>query len=552
MSDATETEDLPSEVDVLVVGAGPVGLTAARLLERLGRSVAVVERRPGPQRAPAAHVVNARTFEIWRQAGLDVDGLRALAVDPADGGEVHWVTRLGGEVLGSLPFEQQGDHVLAVTPTPLRNLSQHHVEPLLARALAEAGVAVRYGATWCGAEQDDGGVTSHVATAAGTQAVRSRWLLGCDGAGSPVRRSVGIEPEGPHHLQRFVMVHLAADLRAVVGDRPGVLFWICDPRAGGAFVAHDIDREWVYMHPFDPDQDPVESYTPARCEAIVRAAMADREVPLEVLAVSTWTMTAQVAERYRAGRVLLVGDAAHRFPPTGGMGLNTGVADAHNLAWKLAADLAETAPADLVDTYESERRPVAVHNATVSLENALKLVEVPLALGVSDDVEASAAAAEATLADPEGRRRVAAAIAAQATHFDMLGLQLGYEYDLGPDADDADDAGDGGGDEAAGVDPVRAYVPSSRPGARLPHGWVTHRGRRCSSLDLVPLDRLVLIAGPACDRPDADLRVGIDVEDPDGWWSDTLRLPVEGSILVRPDQHVAARWRRSPSADHTS
>jgi 2,4-dichlorophenol 6-monooxygenase len=536
------TDDLPQDVDVLVVGAGPVGLTAALLLERLGRSVAVVERRPGPQRAPAAHVVNARTFEVWRQAGLDVEALRARAMDPADGGEVHWVTRLGGEVLGSLPFERQGDDVLGLTPTPLRNLSQHHLEPLLAGALADQGAGVRYGTTWCAAEQDDTGVSSTLVDAGGaSRSVRSRWLLACDGAGSPVRRSVGIEPVGPHRLQSFVMVHLEADLRALVGDRPGVLFWVCDPGAGGAFVAHDIDREWVYMHPFDPDVEPPEAYTSERGEALVRAALEQPDVELEIRTISTWAMTAQVAERYRAARILLVGDAAHRFPPTGGLGLNTGVQDAHNLAWKLAADLAGTAPDGLVDSYESERRPVAVRNAAVSLENAFKLVEVPAALGLTDDPRRSATAVEATLADPDGRARVAAAIAAQAVHFDMLGLQLGYEYDLGPDpaSREADD-------RPTADDPVRTYVPTSRPGARLPHGWVLRDGERCSTLDLVPLDRAVLIAGPGGGRPDADLCMGVDVTDPDDWWGQVLRLPDQGAVLVRPDQHIAARWLAPP------
>ena len=132
----------------------------------------------------------------------------------------------------------------------------------------------------------------------GPLGVSSRWLLACDGASSPVRRMLGIEPEGPHRIQSFVMVHFAANLRDLVGDHPGVLFWICDPASGGTFVAHDIDREWVYMHAYDPDVEDAASYTPARCEQLVRAALADPDVDLDIVTIATWTMTAQVAAAF--------------------------------------------------------------------------------------------------------------------------------------------------------------------------------------------------------------------------------------------------------------
>jgi hypothetical protein len=229
-------------------------------------------------------------------------------------------------------------------------------------------------------------------------------------------------------------------------------------------------------------------------------------------------MTAQVAPQFRDGRTFLVGDAAHRFPPTGGLGLNTGVQDAHNLAWKLASVEHGHEPPEL-DSYERERRPVALRNAEVSLENAFKLIEVPIALGDDPD---------RTLADPAGRAAVVAAIENQATHFDMLGLQLGYSYEPVP--------------TDVAVDPVRTYTPSSCPGGRLPHAWIRRAGVRCSTLDLIPLDRSVVIAGPDCTRDEYDLRVGVDFGDPDGWWSTVLELPDTGALLVRPDQHIAARW----------
>ena len=274
--------------------------------------------------------------------------------------------------------------------------------------------------------------------------------------------------------------------------------------------------------------------TDERAAAVVRAALADPDLPFTVVSTSTWMMTAQVAERYRDGRTFLVGDAAHRFPPTGGLGLNTGVQDAHNLAWKLALVTHGGASDALLDTYESERRPVAQRNAEVSLENGMKLIEVPIALGADPDVAVAAANFDRVLARAEGRATVRSAIANQATHFDMLGLQLGYEYDLTDKL---------GLSAPRGESSVRVYVPRCVPGARLPHGWLERDGMRISSLDLIPVGESVVVHGPGASHPvagaGASLVAGVDFLDPERWWSTTLGLPADASIVVRPDQHIA-------------
>ncbi len=533
------------DVPVLIVGAGPTGMMTALLLRRLGIEACLIERRAGAKRAPAAHAVNARTFEICRQAGVDMAAIAAAAQSPADAGATHWVTRLGDEVLGRLPYERQDDDVLALTPTPLRNLSQHRFEPILLDALAGAGApAPRFGQRWESARADADGVTSTVTDLASDRAyqIRSRYVVAADGAGSRVRTALGITPIGPERLMTFVMIHFAADLRALVRDCPGVLYWICDPDCSGTFVAHDLDRDWVFMHAWDPARESVEAYDARRCESLLRRAIAAPEVALAIQSISTWEMSCQVAERYSAGRIFLAGDAAHRFPPTGGLGLNTGVQDAHNLAWKLAAVLDGAAPPALLDTYERERRPVAEFNAEQSLQNALRLFEVPRALGFSDDPEAARRNFAAVLADPARRRAVADAIADQAAHFDMLGLQLGYVYAEGALLAD-------GEAPPANDDPVRVFIPSSRPGARLPHGWLDDGSRRCSSLDLVRLDRPTLLVGAdsaawlAAAGALHTVRIGVDVIDPDEWWSAVAGMQPDGALLVRPDQHVAFRSR---------
>jgi 2,4-dichlorophenol 6-monooxygenase len=544
----------PLEVPVLIVGAGPAGLMASLLLEGLGVETLVVERRPGPQAAPAAHVVNARTLEICRAAGVDMTALAEAATDPADAGFVYWVIRLGGEVLGRLPFERQGDDQLAVTPTPLRNLSQNRFEPLLLAALREQGREPHWSCRWEEARQDTEGTLSRLTPLEGGEGfeVRSRYLLAADGAGSPVRRSLGIDMQGPERIQCFVMVHFRAALRDRVGEPPGVLFFMCDPASGGgAFVIHDLDSEAAYMFPYDPDRESLEGFDRERCAALVRQALEDPELDFEIETISSWAMTAQVAERYREGRIYLVGDSAHRFPPTGGLGLNTGVQDAHNLAWKLAAVLAGRASPELLATYEMERRPVARHNAEQSLRNATRLFQVAQALGITDTSGSSRRSMQATLADPAGRARVERAIAAQAEHFDMPGLQLGFSYDAGALVR-------GPGDPEPQPPDPRRFVPSGAPGFRLPHAWVEEDGARRSLLDWIPLDRFLLLAGPEGDEwLEAARALGDEYvearrvssralpELPN--WLAAAGIDGGGALLVRPDQHVAWRARSGAS-----
>ncbi len=516
-----------TEVDVVIVGAGPTGLTAAHICRRVGLSAVVLEKRKGPQRSPAAHAVNARTFEIWRQAGIDMKPILGAALAPEEAGMVRWVTKLGGELIGSLPYERQGDEMLAITPTPLRNLSQHRLEPLLLTPELD----VRYQHSFAAAVDDGGGVEVDVTAPDGAYQLRAKYVLGADGAASSVRTWTEIEMVGPRTIQSFLMVHLGADFRSLLGDNIGVLHWVVDPASGGTFVSHGADREWVYMHSWDPDTEPLESLDHDYCAALVRGALADPDVDFDILDISTWHMSAQIAERYRRGRTFLVGDAAHRFPPTGGLGLNSGVADVHNLVWKLAAVEAGWLAAELLDTYEAERKPVAQFNCDQSMENAFKMIEIPMALGFSGDVAPTPDEVDALLADAERRAGVEAAIANQAIHFDLLGLQLGHTYDgalIVPD----------GTEPVVLEEPARDYEPSTRPGGRLPHAWIADG---VSTLDLIdPKVPTVLVrAGAEPARIEARVPFVVASCPPEVW--DNLELEPRQCLIVRPDQHIAFR-----------
>ncbi len=541
------------EIPVLVVGAGPVGVTASILLSRLGIANRVVDRRDGSHRAPQAHVVNPRSLEIFRAMGIDTQVLRAAATPRADGAYVSWVTTLAGTELGRLPYERQGDDVRALTPEPLINLSQHRLEPILVDTVRrEPHAELFWRHEWQALVQDATGVTATVRDLAGGEdyEVRSRYVLAADGAGSRVRRALGIEMVGPDRLQSFIMIHFEANLRPLVRDRPAILYWIVDPECAGTFVAHDIDRTWVFMHRYDPETESLATFTPAACATMVRRAIGREDIDLTICDVSPWTMTAQVAERFRDRRVFLVGDSAHRFPPSGGLGLNTGVQDAHNLAWKLAWVEAGQAGTALLDTYERERRPVAECNAEQSVVNAMKMLAAFVALGITDDVAASHAQLVETLATEAGLARVRQTIADQQDHFDMIGLQLGFGYEEGAVVPD-------GSARPTPVNPVRDFVPTSRPGSRLPHGWVAQDGVQRSILDLLCGDGFTLLTGPrgqvwtdaVARLAPATIRCLVaarDFTDPEGSWQRACEIGPDGALLVRPDQHVAWRVARAP------
>ena len=535
-------QDVVDEVDVLIVGAGPVGMLGGIFASRLGLTALVVERRDGPQVAPAAHVVNARTYEICRQAGLDMERIYAAGKSEADAGHVNFVTRLAGDLIGRLPFERQGDACLEYTPTPLRNLSQHRFEPILADELgASGGAELRYRHQWEHSEEVGDGVVSQIADldAGETIRVRSRYVIGCDGAGSRVRKLLGIEMVGPPLLQCFLMIHFSANLRELTAERPAVLHFTLDPEASGTFIAHDVESDWVFMHAIDPSIETVDDYTDERCRAVIDNA-AGTALDAAILGKGTWWMSSQTADSMGHGRIFLAGDSAHRFPPTGGLGLNSGVQDIHGLMWRIGAIVAGWGSRSLLDSYEIERIPVAQNNAHQSLTNAFKLVELPAALGT--DAEPTSAHLRAALVDPARADAIAAAVELQREHFDLFGLQLGYVYGEGALVPEGPPGEPGSASE---------YEPTARPGARLPHAWLGAVGGR-STLDLVPIDRPVLFSfgdheawgstlGPAGANV-ASVRIGADTPKLDAW-RDLCELDQTGALLVRPDHHVAWRAR---------
>ena len=433
---------------MVIVGGGPVGLTLSILLSRLGVDSQLVERRAAPTAHPQAHFVNNRTREIFRPM-LGLDGEVARAQPPLeDWRHFIYATRmLGGVELGRVDHFDTRDirneasneagearRDFEVSPTSVAHLSQHRLEPMLwARALeahprGEAGFSLR---TECvDIAQDARGVTARLRAAAADETktenrrgpranpprrVRAEFLVAADGARGGLRRQLGISTTGSPAMQHLVNVHftspkLAGALRAA--NRAAMLYFVFNPDVVAAVVAHDVTEngsgEFVAQIPFfPPTQSVAEDFDAARCERLVRSAIgaaddgAARDLnDVVVRAARAWTMGATVADRFAEGRVFLAGDAAHAFPPAGGFGMNTGVQDAHNLAWKLAAAVEQRgafATAALAASYDAERRPVAVGNARVSVRNFNTVLRVPAALGLEPAAaDALRVAAEAT------------------------------------------------------------------------------------------------------------------------------------------------------------
>jgi 2-polyprenyl-6-methoxyphenol hydroxylase-like FAD-dependent oxidoreductase len=340
-------------VPVLVAGGGPVGLTLSILLSGYGVDHLVVEARPDTSRHPKARGVAARTMEIFRRCGLE-KAVRDAGLPPDQVAFFRGRSLVDPDFTRTTPPPAESPH----TPSPGLICAQNLLEPVLAAA---AGDRVRFG-TRLVSYVDDGVIRAELSD--GTT-VEADWLIGCDGAGSAVRAAASIEMDGPAGLGYFVSVRFDAPLGDVVADRASASYFL-EPITKGGFMAVDNDREWIYQLPLDPAGD---RQLPDLV-ATIRDAAGIPDLDVTVRDTLPWRMDAQLAQSYRRGHVLLAGDAAHLTPPTGGHGMNTGIGDADNLAWKLAAVVQGRAGDALLDTYESERRPIAGQVIDISLANA--------------------------------------------------------------------------------------------------------------------------------------------------------------------------------------
>ena len=527
MSESLSKEKVSTPV--LVVGCGPSGMTLALALSLFGVRSIVIDRRETISDSPRAHALNCRTLEIFAALGIDVQALRSVGTPDNESGWVRWVDTLTGGEFGSVPYERIHAPESVPTQHPLFNIAQPAVEEVLyAHVQADANIRVERGWEWCDDHELDTGVVSCVRDKHGRELlIHSQYLVAADGANSAIRKKHGIAMEGPGVTQKFKNVHFKADLSDLVADKPAILYWVLKLECAGTLIAYDIRDNWTFMYPIDPGLEDESVLTDEVCLQLTRLAIGDPGAELDVVSIRDWEMTCEVAARYRSNRMFLVGDAAHRYPPSGGLGLNAGVGDAHNLAWKLAGTLQGWAPEDLLDSYDRERRPVANHNANFSLENALKMLDVFTHAGVFAEP-----GTQSSLEDLRGEasqwESLQASIEDQRVHFDGLALHLGAHY---------------GRDEAP--DPFAAQVQCAQVGARLPHVWLSRQDEEVSSHELLSAAQFTLLVGPAFEHAAFEVSVPHRVVScPSDFAADDSALRELGlssaAVLVRPDGHIAA------------
>ncbi|WP_432042908.1 FAD-dependent oxidoreductase [Streptomyces cadmiisoli] len=551
------------ETDVLIVGSGPAGASAALALSTYGVPNIVVTRYARLADTPRAHITNQRTMEVLRDLGVEQDVV-ALATPQPLMGDTTFCTSLAGEELGRVrswgndPLVQAA-HELA-SPTRMCDMPQHIMEPVLVDAAVARGTKLRYQTEYLSHTQDAEGVTATVRDRlrGDTYEIRAKYLIGADGGRSRVAEDAGLPMGGQMGVAGSINIVFDADLTKYTAHRPSTLYWVLAPGATVGGIGAGLVRcvrpwnEWLIVWGYDVTAG-APDLTTEYAESIVRKLVGDDDIPITVKSSSAWTVNEMYAETYANGRVFCAGDAVHRHPPSNGLGSNTSVQDSYNLAWKLKYVLDGHAAPALLDSYTAERAPIGRQIVTRANQSIRETAPVFEALDGLDPQTPEqlwaniAARKDASEAAEKQRTRLREAIAFKVYEFNAHGVDLNQRYVS--DAIVSDGTPDPGFDR----DPELFHQPSSRPGAKLPHAWITSGSRTLSTLDTVGGGRFTLLTGIGGDdwvraAKAQDIEVatvvigpGQDHEDPYGDWARLRETSDGGALLVRPDGFVCFR-----------
>lgn len=503
----------PSRTAVLIVGGGLVGLSAGLFLQRLGVPFILVERQQGVSPMPRARGIHTRTMELFRQVGVE-QAVRAAAdgawKQGAFGGARRGATLVDAQPIIDIPAMRAKMAAAGASPTGFVACPQTWIEPVLRHALQTRGGDVRFGHEMLAFEDSGACVSARVRGPDDHESViEADWLIGADGGRGAIRRQLGIGRTDTAAPQHLVNIFFQADLARVVEGRTFSQCEIANDTVRGLFLAMNNTDKWSFHLEYDPALGP-----PAddALPGLVRAAIGLQDLEVRILQHGAWNTGVSVADAYRSGRVFLCGDAAHLMPPWGGFNATTGIADAHNLAWKLAAVMRGEAVPDLLDSYDAERRPLALRNG----RQALLRTDFDARFGIE------------TERNRDSFREL----------IDPGALILRHRY---PAA----------GAPAHAEAPAAVDVLQAQTGTRFPHAWIQRGAERLSTLDLFG-DSFVLLAGPtasiaASTRASLDpatprvLAAGRDFVFSDGDWGGLTGLADSGTVLVRPDGFVLRR-----------
>ncbi|MEV5779617.1 FAD-dependent oxidoreductase [Streptomyces sp. NPDC048448] len=570
-NDGTPETELPSDsivtTEVVVIGSGPAGATAALLLSTLGIDTIMITKYRWTANTPRAHITNQRAMEVFRDLGIEPQVL-ADATEHGLVGDTVFCTSITGEEIGRIHTwgtrpDREADYRLA-SPCLTVDIPQTYLEPILVRNATQRGAHTRFSTEYLSHTQDADGVTVEVLDRlTGAQySIRAKYLIGADGARSKVAADIGLPFEGAMDIAGSMNITFKADISRHVSHRPSVLYWVVQPGSNVGGIGAGLVRmirpwnEWLIVWGYDiADEPPVVDEQAAI--QIVRNLLGMPDLDVEITGTSLWGNNEMYASRLHLGRVFCAGDAVHRHPPSNGLGSNTSVQDAYNLAWKLAAVLRGQAAPALLDSYTDERAPVAERIVKRANRSSREFVEIFEALGVLDartEADMAAAIEERKDNTPAGAAKRAALVRAMDLknyEFNAHGVELGQFY--------ASSAvlSDGSTRPAPTRDTDLYYEMSTVPGSHLPHAWVGDSSRRLALMDLAPYTRWTLFTGiageawaQAGEKIAQELGVpletvvigpGREVTDLYYDWAKLREVEESGVLLVRPDKHIA--WR---------
>ena len=554
--------------DVLVIGCGPMGATTALALATYGVRVHVVNRYNWTANTPRAHITNQRAVEVLRDLGVEQEA-RLQATPWEWMGDTLFTTSLAGPEIARLRTwgtgdERVGDYMQG-SPCTMLDLPQDKMEPILVKSALARGASFSFNTEYLWHEQDADGVTVGLrdVTDGREYTIRTRYLVGADGAKSKVMDDAGLKVEGQLARAATAYVLFKADLTRYVAHRPSILYWAVTDSAAFGEIGMGLLRAiepwnlWIAGWGFDMSKGEP-SFSKEEIQEKVRCLVGDPDLEFEVKSTSVWYVNQAHAPIYSKGRVFCGGDAVHRHPPSSGLGSNTCMQDAFNLAWKLSFVLKGHAAPSLLESYSLERAPVGAQ--IVKRANQSRVDYGPLNQCFRQSgAEKPVTAGIQLLADPgpEGvarRAALAEALKVKNYEFNAQGVELNQRYASSAVIPEANAA-----EEQWERDPQLHLQATTRPGAKLPHAWlVGSDGRRISTLDIVGKGKYSLVTGisgslwtAAAETIGAPFLRTIVVGEAGAQdlycnWSAVREIDEAGALLVRPDGVVAWRQQSAP------